>query len=406
MGTEGKGKQAISKLEPANRDRINLVPQRAGEGASRYVMGQVERYDQKNEMFKRPRWDPIVESSARFYGVHMPREDKPGYTLLDLAFKNAAWWLELGFAKGILGGREGLFAWDAKQWGETKPPTGLKLTVDDPAKMTKIVKKVARFLGASLVGVCELDRRWLYSHYYNIQTQEYAPVDIPGECKYAIATAVEMDYEALRTSPAHPQGAAAGLGYSEEAFTAGLLAQFIRALGYKAIPQGNDTSCSIPIAIDAGLGELSRSGQLITPEFGPRVRVSKVFTDLPLVPDKPIEFGVWDFCRKCERCAVHCPPQAIMYGEPTEEINNISNREGLLRWPIDAEKCFAFWAAQGGSCANCIRVCPFNKTPGWLHSSVRWGVKHTRWLDSLFVRADDLLGYGKQIQADEYWNRD
>jgi epoxyqueuosine reductase len=173
-----------------------------------------------------------------------------------------------------------------------------------------------------------------------MQTKEYAPVEIPEECKYAIVTAVEMDYEALRTSPAYPQGAATGLGYSEEAFTAGLLAQFIRALGYKGIPQGNDTSNSIPLAIDAGLGELGRSGLLITPEFGPRIRVSKVFTDLPLFPDKPIEFGVWDFCRQCKKCA-------IMHGEPTEEIHNMSNRKGLLRWPINAEKCLAFWAAQG-----------------------------------------------------------
>jgi epoxyqueuosine reductase len=405
MANKRKASQAGSGLKEADTVKINQVVKRASEGANRYAVGEVERYDQKNEMFKRPRWDPSVEYCAKFYGVFMPREDKPGYTLLDLAFKNAAWWLELGFAKGVLGGKEGLFAWDAKQWGETKPPTGLKLKVDDPVKMAKVVKKVARYFGASLVGICELDRRWVYSYSYHMQTKEHAPVEIPEECKYAIATAVEMDYEAMRTSPALTQGAATGLGYSEEAFTAGLLAQFIRALGYQGIPQGNDTSCSIPVAIDAGLGELSRSGQLITPEFGPRVRVSKVFTDMPLVSDNPIEFGVWEFCRKCEKCAIHCPSQAIIYGEPTEEIHNISNRKGLLRWPINAEKCFAFWAAQGGSCANCIRVCPFNKPPGRLHSWVRWGVQHTRWLDSLFVRADDLLGYGKQISNDEFWRK-
>ena len=40
-----------------------------------------------------------------------------------------------------------------------------------------------------------------------------------------------------------------------------------------------------PLAIMAGLGELSRIGILITPEFGPRVRLCKVFTDLPLQAD-------------------------------------------------------------------------------------------------------------------------
>ena len=71
-----------------------------------------------------------------------------------------------------------------------------------------------------------------------------------------------------------------------------ILAEFIRILGYKAIPMGNDTSLSIPLAIDAGLGELGRHGLLITPEYGPCVRLCKVFTDLPLEPDKPIQFGV------------------------------------------------------------------------------------------------------------------
>ncbi|GAG47254.1 unnamed protein product, partial [marine sediment metagenome] len=87
-----------SGLKPANPDKIDSVPKRTMEGAARYVVGKAERYDQKNEMFKRPRWDPSVEFGKKFYGVAMPKEDRPGYTLLDLAFKNAAWWLELGFA--------------------------------------------------------------------------------------------------------------------------------------------------------------------------------------------------------------------------------------------------------------------------------------------------------------------
>jgi len=67
------------------------------------------------------------------------------------------------------------------------------------------------------------------------------------------AVAVEMDFEAINCSPAHPASAATGAGYSRMAFTVGLLAQYIRGLGYQAIPCGNDTACSIPIAIDAGL---------------------------------------------------------------------------------------------------------------------------------------------------------
>jgi len=392
--------------------KVDITSKEAvAKGAGRYVVGHVERFDQKNEMFKRAIWDPSQKHiGQKFYIEEVMPKDKPGYMLKDQAFRNAAWYLEMAFAMGISGGRVGLFAWESKLLGETRPPKGLKMEVDDPAKVTREIKKVATFFGAALVGVGKLDRRWVYSrtYYTHPHPKRHEPIEeieIPEEYKYAVVTAVEMDYEGIKTSPALPAAAAVGLGYSKEAFVAGLVAQYIRGLGYKAIPSGNDTAGSIPIAIDAGLGELSRSGLLITPEFGPRVRVSKVFTDLPLVPDDPIEFGVWDFCNKCQKCAEHCPSQAIMYGEPTTEINNISNREGLFRWPINAEKCLAFWAANGASCANCIRVCPFNKPSGWLHSTVRWGVKNTRWVDALFVKVDDLLGYGKQASAEHFWEQ-
>ena len=383
-----------------------MKPDISAGGADAYVFGDLHRFNQKNEMFKRRRWDDAVDWAARFDDVHMPKENRPGYTLKDLFFANSAWWLELAFAKGVIGGKEGLYAWDAKQWGETKPPTGRKRAADTPADVTGMIKKAARFFGASLVGVCELDRRWIYANSFDLITMEEAPVEIPEDYKYAIAIAVEMDYKGIMASPTWIGGAATGLGYSRTAFTAGLLAQYIRGLGWKAIPMGNDTSLSIPIAIDAGLGELSRAGIMITREFGPRVRISKVFTDLPLVPDKPVEFGVWDFCMKCGKCAENCPGQAIEHGEPGEDVHNISNNRGLYRWPVNAEKCFRFWTAVGTSCASCIRVCPFNKEPGWFHDAVRWGVEHTPWLDSFFVKMDDLLGYGKQIKPEDFWNSD
>jgi ferredoxin len=93
-----------------------------------------------------------------------------------------------------------------------------------------------------------------------------------------------------------------------------------------------------------------------------------------------------------------------MHGEPTTETNNISNREGLLRWPANGEKCLGFWAAQGGACGNCIRVCPFNKPDTWFHRGVKWGVDRARWMDQLFLWGDDLFGYGRQMKAEKFWD--
>lgn len=162
---------------------------------------------------------------------------------------------------------------------------------------------------ASRVGVCQLNRNCLYRE-----------VNIPKKFKNAIVITVEMDAEGSATLPAVPATAATAVGYSKMAFILAGMGEFIRNLGHEALQCGNDTALSIPLAIDAGLGELGRNGLLITPHYGPRVRVCKIFTDLPLERDEPIEFGVKAFCKYCKRCAEHCKTGAIsLDDEPSFE---------------------------------------------------------------------------------------
>ena len=144
---------------------------------------------------------------------------------------------------------------------------------------------------------------------------------------------------------------------------------------------------------------------LITPEYGPRVRLAKVFTNLPMVADKPIEFGVWEFCKSCKKCAEHCPSQALSLSDPTETPIDISNREGVLTWHIDAKKCLSFWVKNKTDCSNCIRTCPFNKNPGILHDAARWIIRQSRIFDRAFVRLDDIFGYGRKKNAEKFWSK-
>lgn len=213
----------------------------------------------------------------------------------------------------------------------------------------------------------------------------------------------EMDYTLMRTAPAYGENAATGRGYSMMAFTASSMAHYIRDLGYGAIPCGNDTTLSIPMAIDAGLGQIGRNGLLIAPAFGPRVRISKVLTDLPLVADKPIELGVRHMCEVCGKCAEACPGQAISPDEPTSQGPTLSNNHGIYKWYINPEKCFQFWVRNKGDCANCIRVCVFNKPDTWFHNFVRWQVKHMPQFDNLYLWGDDLFGYGKRMKMRDVW---
>ena len=91
-----------------------------------------------------------------------------------------------------------------------------------------------------------------------------------------------MDFGLVETYPSALAGAATGREYSHESTIVMQVAAYIRNLGYQAVPSMNDTALVIPYAIKAGLGEYGRNQMVLTPEFGPRVRFSKIFTDLQL----------------------------------------------------------------------------------------------------------------------------
>ncbi|MFC2031663.1 reductive dehalogenase [Chloroflexota bacterium] len=366
------------------------------------LVGPIRRFDQRNEMFRRARHESEwIERAQPFYSAD-PARDQPGYTRGYHALTEASWYLEDRFAMGQQGSNlEGLYAWAGPE--TTELLHAVEVDASTPTKVSQQVKKVARFFGASQVGICELDQRWLYSVVNNDITGEDSPLDFPDDHRYAIVMAVEMDYSFIQTSPTYGASAATGLGYSKMAFIAGLLAQFIRALGYKAIPCGNDTALSIPLAVEAGLGELGRNGLLITEKYGPRVRLCKVFTNMPLIPDKPYFFGVDAFCRECMICAQDCPSKAISFDKKTVEALNKSNNPGVLKWPVNAEQCFKYWIANRTDCANCIRVCPFNTEAGWHHDLVRSCIRNVPQINPLFVWLSGALGYGRQLGPETIW---
>jgi reductive dehalogenase len=150
------------------------------------------------------------------------------------------------------------------------------------------------------------------------------------------------------------------------------------------------------MAIDAGLGELGRNGLLITEKYGPRVRISKVLTNLPLQLDKPVDIGIQKFCERCKKCAHLCPSGAISKGEMSEVPLNRSNSTGIRRWLTNAEKCMGFWVKNSLDCSVCVRTCPWNKPDTSFHRLARQMAANFPSLTALMVWLDDLMGYGKQ----------
>ena len=296
------------------------------------------------------------------------------------------------------------------------------------------IKRAARLYGADLVGITKRDPRWDYSTFFNYipppgrkmfpmppqsleefqgmgkMMQEWTPDkwthgwERAGfKPKSVIVLAFEMDYEGISAATSEYSNAAVGEGYTRMAKTAYQVAVFFKQLGYKAIPCGNDTGMSIPYAIAAGLGEGSRMGQLVTYKYGPRVRLAKVYTEFDFTEyDKPKTFGVFDFCKRCKRCADACPGDAIPYDEeptfePTHEHkdNAYFNTKGVKKWYLDAKKCFKVWSEGDVECSNCLTSCPYNKPDFWHHKLVDSISKAMPGPVHSFMREMDIVfGYG------------
>ena len=347
---------AIKKTGPRRGIRVHSV----GEPPYEIDAASLKRYDQRSLIFNRVGGDPGWEGYGRTEeerGLLNIAEGRPGYTRADYALAEASWTVHDVWT-------------EAFSWERLERPGGPSLMgdrwyrepveVDDVSEITGLVKRAARFFGADLVGVAELDRRWLYAN----RRRDLEPIVFPEGVRHAVVMALEMDGLAIATSPECPAAAATGLVYSRMAFAASSLAEFIRNLGYAAIPSGNDTGLSIPLAVDAGPGQLGRNGLLITPGFGPRVRICKVYTDLPLEPDRPVDFGVTEFCMGCRLCAEACEVDAISFErEPGWEPACKSSNPGARKWYVDGERCYVYWCDNGTDCSTCISVCPYNRGP-------------------------------------------
>ncbi len=275
------------------------------------------------------------------------------------------------------------------EWA-AEPVEGAPVAIS-PEEATRRIKGFARHLGADLVGATELNPAYVYSHIGRSPGAWGAPIVLPHS--HALAIVVEMGHEMIRHAPDSVTTTETAFQYFEAAKIALLVARYINRLGYaaRAHVDGNYRVLCGPIAVDAGLGELGRLGLLITPQFGPRVRLSVVTTSLPLVPDRPVHFGVQHFCEMCRKCAACCPSSSIDFGE--KAVYN-----GVEKWRSDQESCYRFWRVQGSDCAVCIRVCPYSHPATPLHDLVRRAVRRNAWARRIALWADDLF-YGRQPKA-------
>jgi epoxyqueuosine reductase QueG len=111
------------------------------------------------------------------------------------------------------------------------------------------------------------------------------------------------------------------------------------------------------VARMAGLGWQGKSLLIVNPEYGPRLRLVTVLTDMPLEPDEPIK----NRCGKCTECFLACPASAI---KNASTDSHYKSRDEAIHLDKCYRQLLEFQTLPGVGytfCGVCIKVCPFGK---------------------------------------------
>ena len=341
-------------------------------------------------------------------------DNEPGYRLRDWAFYGSA---------GFFGFQHAPLSFLPLEGVESPDDLGVPRWEGTPSENANMVRAAMRHFGAATVGFVELDentKKLIYSQDPDGKTVEFEDVDeayenddkrvIPDKAKWVIVYTMQMSEETMRLAPGPIGAGTTSVAYARfpqiQASTQG----FLRGLGYQGLGESSINALGIAPAFGvlAGLGEMGRHNRLITPEYGPMVRVQKIVTDLPLEPTKPIDAGIQEFCKTCKVCAEQCPSDSLSYeDEPYWNTVGEWNEPGHKAWFEDAVSCMEYWrTGPGTNCGICFSVCPYaKKDETFMHTMVKATAARTRLFNGMFTNMDQAFGYGER-DPEDWWSLD
>ncbi|MCD1294209.1 epoxyqueuosine reductase [Methanocella sp. CWC-04] len=197
-------------------------------------------------------------------------------------------------------------------------------------------EEYAHMLGIAKIGYTEVPPEYIFK-------------DRSIAYTHAIVLIYEMDKRAIDSAPG-PETQAMGITtYDELGQKTNELTDYLRKNGFAA-EAGHPAGGPVMhprLAHKAGLGHHGRNGLLITPEFGPRQRISAIFTSIKNLPvtDNDMHSWVPGFCASCGNCIRVCAGNAL-YCSP------VTHADGRLTF-MDSVKCTG--------CTLCMKECSFNK---------------------------------------------
>jgi len=274
------------------------------------------------------------------------------------------------------------------------PSEGPKPT--EAQRNSENVKAASYFLGIDAVGISRCPDWTWYSH-------DATGAELIPPHNNAISMIIDQGYETMDGASGDDWiGVAQSMrAYLRFALLGGVIAKQIRNLGYSAKSHTvmDGEVLQPPLLLLSGLGEVSRIGEVIlNPLLGPRLKSGAVTTDMPLAHDKPIDFGLQNFCNNCKKCARECPSGAITAG-PKLMFN------GYEIWKSDSQKCTTYRiTTEGGAmCGRCMKTCPWNLEGLFAEKPFRWLAMNVPAAAPVLAKLDDTLGNGGLNDAKKWW---
>ncbi|MHC1746775.1 MAG: reductive dehalogenase domain-containing protein [Cellulosilyticaceae bacterium] len=205
------------------------------------------------------------------------------------------------------------------------------------------LKELAKELGASDIGFTKVSPSYIFDDKVIIYPN-------------AIVLVMEMDSNIIHTAPSKQAEREIFRTYYALNVMVNRIKEFLNSRGYNAEggpSLGGEVNYPL-LAQEAGIGVIGKHGMLITPDLGPSVRLSAVYTDIENLPVLNHNNHIWinDFCDRCNQCVKKCPggaifEEAILFNDGSKQC-------------IDYKKCAIPFSRNKG-CTVCVKECTFFK---------------------------------------------
>jgi epoxyqueuosine reductase len=250
------------------------------------------------------------------------------------------------------------------------------------------IKEFARSLGADLVGIAPFDSEYLEHNRASIQAI------LPG-CRSLVVIAKRLNDDAIRCGNLQIAQYDTTCAYGELDSIEYKTALNLKERGFRAVSippnmpvdLGSERKGMVGevnqkcAAVAAGLGTIGVSGLLVSPAFGPCLRLGSILTSADLRPDAVLDDRA---CTACMECVKNCPAGAIhedgsldlnscmkvslkhgLPGVVRFGMKSISLKEEELKAHMGSPTLWELWQnlliGNFNGCFRCMSSCPIGK---------------------------------------------